>query len=370
MNFLKTAMLLAALTAIFMGVGYLIGGGGGMVIAFVIAAGMNFFTYWNADKLVLSMHRAREVDARTRAGVLCHRPRPCRARRAADAARLCHGQPAAERLCHRPQPRATPRSPRPPASSRRCRRDEIAGVMAHELGHVKNRDTLTMTITATIAGAISMLANFAFFFGGSRDNNNPLGFIGVIVAAIVAPLRRPARPDGDQPHARIFRRPRRRRDQRPAGLADLRARQDRARRQAHSERARRAQPGDRASLHRQSAVRRAHGQSLLDPSGDREPHRRARGHGARIRSRRTARGGAHRGASPRRPHATGRSIARAVPGGEAAAECRPATGARTGRAERPGFCRARRCGRASSPPSSMAAMPSTPPSIPRPATGR
>ena len=61
-------------------------------------------------------------------------------------------------------------------------------MMAHELAHVENRDTLTMTITATIAGAISMLANFAFFFGGNRDNNNPLGFVGVLVAMIVAPL--------------------------------------------------------------------------------------------------------------------------------------------------------------------------------------
>jgi heat shock protein HtpX len=66
--------------------------------------------------------------------------------------------------------------------------DEIAGVMAHELGHVRNRDTLTMTVTATIAGAISMLANFAFFFGGNRNSNNPLGIVGVLVAAIVAPL--------------------------------------------------------------------------------------------------------------------------------------------------------------------------------------
>ena len=71
---------------------------------------------------------------------------------------------------------------------RRSIRDEIAGVMAHELAHVRNRDTLTMTITATIAGAISMLANFAFFFGGNRDNNNPLGIVGVLVAALVAPL--------------------------------------------------------------------------------------------------------------------------------------------------------------------------------------
>jgi heat shock protein HtpX len=66
--------------------------------------------------------------------------------------------------------------------------EEVAGVMAHELTHVRNRDTLTMTITATIAGAISMLGNFAFFFGGNRNNNNPFGFAGVLVAIIVAPL--------------------------------------------------------------------------------------------------------------------------------------------------------------------------------------
>ena len=65
---------------------------------------------------------------------------------------------------------------------------EVAGVMAHELAHIQNRDTLTMTITATLAGAISMLGNFAFLFGGNRNNNNPLGFIGVLVAMIVAPL--------------------------------------------------------------------------------------------------------------------------------------------------------------------------------------
>jgi heat shock protein HtpX len=66
--------------------------------------------------------------------------------------------------------------------------EELSGVMAHELSHVEHRDTLTMTITATLAGAISMLGNFAFFFGGSRDNNNPFGFVGVLVAMIVAPL--------------------------------------------------------------------------------------------------------------------------------------------------------------------------------------
>ena len=96
--------------------------------------------------------------------------------------------------------------------------------MAHELAHVQNRDTLTMTITATLAGAISMLGNFAFFFGGNRDNNNPLGFVGVLVAMIVAPLAAAMRADGDQPHARICRRPARRRDLRPPAVAGLGAR--------------------------------------------------------------------------------------------------------------------------------------------------
>jgi heat shock protein HtpX len=187
MNFLRTAMLLAALTAIFMGVGYLIGGGSGMAIAFVIAAGMNLFTYWNADKLVLSMHGAREVDART----------------APDYYALVSDLAAKAGL---PMPRvyimdnaqpnafATGRDPQHAAVAattgllQSLSREEIAAVIAHELGHVKNRDTLVMTITATIAGAISMLANFAFFFGGNRDNNNPLGFVGILVAAIVAPL--------------------------------------------------------------------------------------------------------------------------------------------------------------------------------------
>jgi heat shock protein HtpX len=71
---------------------------------------------------------------------------------------------------------------------RQLSREEVAGVMAHELAHVKNRDTLTMTIAATIAGAIAMLANFAFFFGGSRDNSHPLGIVGVLLAAITAPF--------------------------------------------------------------------------------------------------------------------------------------------------------------------------------------
>ncbi len=119
MNYFKTAILLAGMTALFMGVGYLIGGQAGMLIALVVAAGMNLFAYWNSDKMVLAMHGAQEVDESHRARAVSHRARAGRARRAADAARLSHGQPAAQRLCHRPQPRARRgRAPRPAC----CRR--------------------------------------------------------------------------------------------------------------------------------------------------------------------------------------------------------------------------------------------------------
>ena len=138
-------------------------------------------------------------------------------------------------LIDNPQPNAfaTGRNPENAAVAattgllERLSHEEVAGVMAHELAHVQNRDTLTMTITATLAGAISMLGNFAFFFGGNRDNNNPLGFVGVLVADDRRAARRHAGADGDQPHARIFRRPARRRDLRQSAVARLGARQDR-----------------------------------------------------------------------------------------------------------------------------------------------
>jgi len=192
MNTLRTGMLLAALTAIFVGVGYLIGGGSGAAIALIFAAVMNFFTYWNADRLVLTMHRAREVDERT-APELYGLVRELANRAGLPMPRVY--------IADNPQPNAfaTGRNPQHAAVCattgllQTLDRDEIAGVIAHELGHVKNRDTLTMTITATIAGAVSMLANFAFFFGGAgfgdrNNNNNPLGIFGVLIAAIVAPL--------------------------------------------------------------------------------------------------------------------------------------------------------------------------------------
>jgi heat shock protein HtpX len=188
MNMIRTAMLLAFMTALFMGVGYLIGGSGGMMVAFLMAAGMNLFSYWNADKMVLRMHHAVEVDERNAPeyyGIV---------RELAERA----GLPMPKvYLIDNPQPNAfaTGRNPQNAAVAAttglldRLSPKELAGVMAHELAHVQNRDTLTMTITATLAGAISMLGNFAFFLGGNRNNNNnPLGFIGVLVAMFVAPL--------------------------------------------------------------------------------------------------------------------------------------------------------------------------------------
>ena len=186
MNVIRTAMLLAALTALFMGVGYLIGGQGGMMLAFFVALAMNVFSYWNSDKMVLRMHRAREVDARSAPEF--HEM----VRRLAAAAEL--PMPRVY-LIDNPQPNAfaTGRNPQNAAVAATTglldalTAEEVAGVMAHELAHVKNRDTLVMTITATVAGAISMLANFGLFFGGGRGNN-PLGFIGVIAAALLAPI--------------------------------------------------------------------------------------------------------------------------------------------------------------------------------------
>ena len=187
MNAVKTMMLLAALTALFIGVGYLIGGPGGAMIALLVAIATNAFAWWNSDKLALRMHNAQPV---TRMGA--PELHEMVARLAANA-----GLPMpAVYVINTDQPNAfaTGRNPENAAVAvttglmRTLDKGELAGVIAHELAHVKNRDTLIMTITATLAGAISMLGNFAFFFGGNRDNNNPLGFIGVIAAMIVAPL--------------------------------------------------------------------------------------------------------------------------------------------------------------------------------------
>ncbi|MER8982823.1 zinc metalloprotease HtpX [Mesorhizobium sp. M0491] len=186
MNTIRTAMLLAAMTALFMGVGFLIGGTGGMMIALLIAAGTNLFSYWNADKMVLSMNRAVEVDERNAPEYYA----------IVQAMAKQAGLPMPKTyLIDNPQPNAfaTGRNPQNAAVAastgllQALTPEEVAAVMAHELAHVQHRDTLTMTIVATFAGAISMLGNFAFFFSGNRDNN-PFGFVGVLVAMIVAPF--------------------------------------------------------------------------------------------------------------------------------------------------------------------------------------
>ncbi len=190
MGYARTALLLAGMTGLFLAIGYLIGGEGGMLIALALAAAMNVFAYWNSDKMLLRMYGAHEIDRQAAPGL--------------------YG--IVEQLAQRaelPMPRvyiiendqpnafATGRNPENAAVAvttglmRILNSEELAGVVAHELAHIKNRDTLIMTITATIAGAIGMLANFAFFFGNSRDSNgnsNPLGMIGGLVVMIVAPM--------------------------------------------------------------------------------------------------------------------------------------------------------------------------------------
>ena len=188
MNYLKTAVLLAGMTALFCGVGYLIGGEGGMLLAFLFALGMNAFAYWNSDRMVLSMYNAREVDAHSAPdlyGIVAQ---------LADRAEI--PMPRVYIVeSDQPNAFATGRSPQHASICattgllRHLNTEEIAGVLAHELGHVRNRDTLIMTITATIAGAISMLANFAFFFrGGNDDRQNPLGWVGALLVMLLAPL--------------------------------------------------------------------------------------------------------------------------------------------------------------------------------------
>ncbi|MBO6769710.1 MAG: zinc metalloprotease HtpX [Erythrobacter sp.] len=186
MNVMKTFLLLAALTALFMGTGYTIGGTGGALIALAIAAAMNLVTYWKADRIVLSMHGAREVTARTSpdfysiVAILAQRA----------------GLPMPKvYVIDSPHPNAfaTGRNPENAAVAattgllEMLSRDEVAAVMAHELGHIRNRDTLIMTMVATIAGAISMLANFGMFFS-SDSRNNPLALIGAVLLAPFAAM--------------------------------------------------------------------------------------------------------------------------------------------------------------------------------------
>ncbi|MDO9460401.1 MAG: M48 family metalloprotease, partial [Alphaproteobacteria bacterium] len=185
MNYFRTSLLLAAMTSLFLGVGFMLGGSGGMMIALLLALAMNGFAYWNSDKMVLRMYGARAVDETSA-------PEYVRmVRLLAENAGL--PMPKVYIIDNQqPNAFATGRNPENASVAatsgllRMLGPQELAGVMAHELAHIRNRDTLTMTITATIAGAISMLANFALFSGGSR--NNPLGFVGVLLLMVVGPM--------------------------------------------------------------------------------------------------------------------------------------------------------------------------------------
>jgi heat shock protein HtpX len=186
MSYFRTAILLAALTALFMGIGFLIGGQAGMVIALAVAAAMNLFAYWNSDKMVLRMYGAREVDERSAPELYDL------VRQLAGAAGL--PMPRVY-VMENPQPNAfaTGRNPEHAAVAvttglmQTVDKQELAGVIAHELGHIKNRDTLLMTITATIAGAISMLANFGLYFGRG-SNNGHMGIVGTLMLVILGPI--------------------------------------------------------------------------------------------------------------------------------------------------------------------------------------
>ena len=186
MNTFRTGLLLAGLTGLFLAIGYLIGGQGGMVLAFMFAAGTNLFAYWNADKMVLRMQGARQID-RSSAPEFYDIVANLSARANLPMPKVY--------IMDNPQPNAfaTGRNPENAAVAattgllQTLSPSEIAGVMAHELAHIKNRDTLVMTMTATLAGAVSMLANFGLLFGG-RNRNSALGPLGGILLIILAPL--------------------------------------------------------------------------------------------------------------------------------------------------------------------------------------
>jgi heat shock protein HtpX len=193
MNRTKTFLLLAALTALFLFLGQAIGGQVGLIIAILIAGGMNFASYWWSDKIVLRMYHAEEITE-------------------ADSPELFGIVRDLAQRGNIPMPRvyiipedtpnafATGRNPQHAAVAvtmglmRMLDRRELAGVIAHELGHVMNRDTLIMTVAASLAGALGYLAQFAFFFGGSNSDDedggsNPLvAIFGMLVALIAAPL--------------------------------------------------------------------------------------------------------------------------------------------------------------------------------------
>ena len=176
---------MAGMAGLFMMIGAMIGGGSGMMIALVIAVGMNVYSWWNSDKMVLRYYKAREVDQSTAPDLYnmvvqmvdnADMPMP-------KVYIIDNDQPNAFATGRNPENAAVAATT---GLLRRLDAGEVAGVMAHELAHIKNRDTLIMTMTASIAGAISMITNFMMFMGGNRDNR--MGVIGTLAVMILAPL--------------------------------------------------------------------------------------------------------------------------------------------------------------------------------------
>jgi heat shock protein HtpX len=186
-NWLKTSILMAAIVALFMMIGGMIGGRGGMFLALLLGGGMNLFSYWFSDKMVLRMYNAQEVDETSS---------PYLYRNVRDLARRAGLPMPRVYIIHEDQPNAfaTGRNPEHAAVAattgilQLLSERELRGVMAHELAHVKHRDILTSTISATMAGAISALANFAVFFGGRDEDGRPVNPLAGIAVAILAPL--------------------------------------------------------------------------------------------------------------------------------------------------------------------------------------
>ena len=186
-NLMKTAILMAAITALFMAVGQALGGQQGMILALLVAVGMNFFSYWFSDKMVLKMYNAREVDENTAPG-LYRMVRELAQRADLPMPRVYLIDEEA------PNAFATGRNPQHAAVAattgimRVLSERELRGVMAHELAHVKHRDILISTVSATMAGAISMLANFAMMFGSRDSQGRPSNPVATIAIMILAPL--------------------------------------------------------------------------------------------------------------------------------------------------------------------------------------
>src|ERR1039457_582768 len=192
MNTLKTALLMSLLTILMVLLGGALGGRGGMAMAFLLAGAMNFFSYWFSDKIVLSMYGAQEISESDdpRFYIIV--------RQLAQRANL--PMPKVYLIdTDTPNAFATGRNPEHAAVAvtsgilRVLRDDELAGVMAHELAHVKNRDILISTIAATFAGAITYLAHMAqwgalFGVGRGDDDDGGGGFFGIILMAILAPI--------------------------------------------------------------------------------------------------------------------------------------------------------------------------------------